>query len=106
MLRALRVGRRTRGHLLRERYGSGASNSFADTFAFQAIAAAVVGGTSIFGGARAVWRAVVGVLILALIGNGFNLLGIDPTYQLAVQGVLIFAAVAGTSPSGAGSRSA
>ena len=33
------------------RYGSGASNSFADTFAFQAIAAAVVGGTSIFGGA-------------------------------------------------------
>jgi ribose transport system permease protein len=77
------------------RYGSGASNSFADTFAFQAIAAAVVGGTSIFGGAGAVWRAVVGVLILALIGNGFNLLGIDPTYQLAVQGVLIFAAVAG-----------
>ena len=63
--------------------------------AFQAIAAAVVGGTSIFGGAGAVWRAVVGVLILALIGNGFNLLGIDPTYQLAVQGVLIFAAVAG-----------
>ena len=77
------------------RYGSGASNSFSDTYAFQAIAAAVVGGTSIFGGAGAVWRAVVGVLILALIGNGFNLLGIDPTYQLAVQGVLIFAAVAG-----------
>lgn len=77
------------------RYGSGASNSFSDTFAFQAIAAAVVGGTSIFGGAGAVWRAVMGVLILALIGNGFNLLGIDPTYQLAAQGVLIFAAVAG-----------
>ncbi len=77
------------------RYGSGASNSFSDTLAFQAIAAAVVGGTSIFGGAGAVWRAVVGVLILALIGNGFNLLGIDPTYQLAAQGVLIFAAVAG-----------
>ena len=77
------------------RYGSGASNSFSDTYAFQAIAAAVVGGTSIFGGAGAVWRAVVGVLILALIGNGFNLLGIDPTYQLAAQGVLIFAAVAG-----------
>ena len=38
---------------------------------------------------------MIGVLILALIGNGFNLLGIDPTYQLVVQGVLIFAAVAG-----------
>lgn len=77
------------------RYGSGASNSFADTYAFQAIAAAIVGGTSIFGGSGAIWRAVIGVLILALIGNGFNLLGIDPTYQLAAQGVLIFAAVAG-----------
>jgi ribose transport system permease protein len=77
------------------RYGSGASNSFSDTIAFQAIAAAVVGGTSIFGGSGAVWRGVVGVLILALIGNGFNLLGIDPTYQLTAQGILIFAAVAG-----------
>ena len=35
------------------------------------------------------------MLILALIGNGFNLLGIDPTYQLTAQGILIFAAVAG-----------
>ena len=73
------------------RYGSGASNSFADTFAFQAIAAAVVGGTSIFGGAGAVWRAV------GRPDPGADrqrlLLGIDPTYQLAVQGVLIFAAV-------------
>lgn len=87
------------------RYGSGASNSFSDTIAFQAIAAAVVGGTSIFGGSGAVWRAVVGVLILALIGNGFNLLGIDPTYQLAAQGVLIFAAVAGDQYLRGGSRS-
>ncbi len=77
------------------RYGSGAPNAYPDTFAFQAIAAAVVGGTSIFGGEGAVWRGTVGVLIIALIGNGFNLLGIDPTYQLAAQGVLIFAAVAG-----------
>jgi ribose transport system permease protein len=59
----------------------------------QAIAAAVVGGTSIMGGEGAIWRAVLGVLILAMIGNGFNLLGINPTYQQIVQGLLILLAV-------------
>jgi ribose transport system permease protein len=58
-----------------------------------AIAATVVGGTSIMGGEGTMGKAVVGVLILALIGNGFNLLGIDPTYQLVVQGLLILLAV-------------
>ena len=61
--------------------------------ALQAIAAAVVGGTSIMGGQGAIWRAVLGVLILAMIGNGFNLLGIDTIYQQIVQGLLIMLAV-------------
>lgn len=59
-----------------------------------AIAAAVLGGVSIMGGEGAVWRAVLGILILTMIGNGFNLLGIDTTYQLVVQGALILLAVA------------
>ena len=59
-----------------------------------AIAAAVVGGTSILGGEGAVWRGVLGVLTLALIGNGFDLLSINTTYQQLVQGVLILLAVA------------
>ena len=59
-----------------------------------AIAAAVIGGTSILGGEGAIWRAVLGVLLLAMIGNGFNLLNIDTTYQQIVQGVLIMLAVA------------
>jgi ribose transport system permease protein len=58
-----------------------------------AIAAAVVGGTSLRGGEGAIWRAVLGVLFLAMIGNGFNLLGIDTIYQQIVQGVLIVIAV-------------
>ncbi len=61
--------------------------------ALQAIAASVVGGTSIMGGQGAIWRAVLGVLILAMIGNGFNLLGIDTIYQQIVQGLLIVLAV-------------
>lgn len=61
--------------------------------ALDAIAASVVGGTSIMGGQGAIWRAVLGVLILAMIGNGFNLLGIDTIYQQIVQGLLIVLAV-------------
>ena len=58
-----------------------------------AITAVIVGGTSIFGGEGAVWRTVVGVMLLQTIGNAFNLLGVDPTYKQVVQGVLILAAV-------------
>jgi ribose transport system permease protein len=59
-----------------------------------AISAAVVGGTSILGGDGAVWRGVLGILLLAIIGNGFNLLNVDTTYQQIVYGGLILLAVA------------
>jgi ribose transport system permease protein len=57
------------------------------------IAAIVLGGTSILGGEGAVWRTILGVLLLAMIGNGFNLLNIDPMYQQIVQGAIILLAV-------------
>lgn len=63
------------------------------TLALGAVAAIVVGGTSIWGGEGAVWRTVLGVLLLAMIGNGFNLLQVDPTYQQILQGLIILAAV-------------
>lgn len=59
-----------------------------------ALAAVAVGGSSITGGEGAVWRTVLGVFLLALINNGFNLLGIDPTYQQVMQGSLIILAIA------------
>lgn len=59
-----------------------------------AIAAIVIGGTSIYGGEGAVWRSVLGVLLIALINNGFNLLSINPFYQSVVQGAIIIVAVA------------
>jgi len=58
-----------------------------------AIAATVIGGTSILGGEGAIWRTVVGVLLLRLIGNGFNLLNVPPFYQSIFQGVIIIFAV-------------
>ncbi len=57
------------------------------------IATTVLGGTSIFGGEGAIWRTVLGVLLLAMIGNGFDLLGLSATYQQIVEGTLIIVAV-------------
>lgn len=45
---------------------------------FTVLAGIVVGGTSILGGEGTVWRTVLGVLFIALIGNGYDLLGLNP----------------------------
>ena len=61
---------------------------------FEAIAAVILGGTSIMGGAGAVWRSMAGVLLLALIGNGFNILNVNPFFKDLTTGVIIVLAVA------------
>jgi ribose transport system permease protein len=60
---------------------------------FTVLAGIVVGGTSILGGDGAVWRTVVGVLFIALIGNGSDLLGLNPLYDQIALGVIILLAV-------------
>lgn len=80
------------GLILASRAGS-ANSSMATDLVFTAIAAAVIGGTSILGGEGAIWRAVIGAFLLTLIGNGFNLLGWNTTYQQIVEGCLILFAV-------------
>jgi ribose transport system permease protein len=58
----------------------------------QAIAAVVIGGTSLFGGRGAMFGTVVGVFIPAILRNGFIILGIRPFWQqVAVGAVLILA---------------
>lgn len=58
-----------------------------------AIAAVVIGGTSIMGGEGAVWRTLIGVLLLQLISNGFNILNVPPFYQVMFQGFVIMFAI-------------
>lgn len=60
----------------------------------EAIAAIILGGTSIKGGVGAVWRSVVGVFLIALIGNGFDIMNINSQLKDLVTGVIILAAVA------------
>jgi len=57
-----------------------------------AIAAAVVGGTSLFGGRGTAWAALLGALVIGSINNGVQLLGLSTEVQyFATAGVLIFA---------------
>lgn len=60
-----------------------------------AIAAAILGGTSLFGGAGSAFKSVIGALILAVLSNGFNILNVGSEWQQMVQGVVILVA-AGT----------
>jgi D-xylose transport system permease protein len=57
-----------------------------------AIAAAVVGGTSLFGGRGTAWAALLGALVIGSINNGVELLGLSTEVQyFATAGVLVFA---------------
>lgn len=80
------------GVLISSRVGTGQSDSGTDLL-FIVIAGIVVGGTSIMGGMGAIWRTALGVLFVAMINNGFTLLGLNPTYEQIVQGALILLAV-------------
>jgi ribose transport system permease protein len=75
--------------------GSGSSDTsgLGGQLALLAIAGVALGGTSIFGGVGAVWRTVVGVLLLGMITNGFDLLAISDYWQNIVRGILIILAV-------------
>jgi ribose transport system permease protein len=64
------------------------------TVALDSIAAVVIGGTSLYGGEGAMWRTLVGVLILATMNNLFSSLSIATPTQMIIKGVVVVAAVA------------
>jgi ribose transport system permease protein len=58
-----------------------------------AITAVVVGGASLFGGQGNVWNVLIGALIIAVIRNVLDLVGVEPFYQTVAVGVLILLAL-------------
>ncbi len=62
-------------------------------YELDAIAAVVIGGTSVSGGQGSVFKTLIGVLLLAVIGNTFNLMGIPVYSQLIIKGAIILVAV-------------
>ena len=63
------------------------------SFAIDSIAATALGGTQLSGGLGGVTGPVTGVLFLALLGNGLNLLNISTYYQMIIKGALLILAV-------------
>jgi len=62
-------------------------------FTFEVVTAAIVGGTSLFGGVGSVMGSVFGVLSVKVIENCINLSGVSYHLYLAVQGLVILAAI-------------
>lgn len=72
----------------------GAAESLAGvSFETFAIASAIIGGTSFFGGVGKIGGVVVGGLIIGVINNGLNILNVPTFYQQIVMGTLIIASV-------------
>jgi ribose transport system permease protein len=66
-----------------------ASPSMANAYELQAIAAAVVGGASLFGGRGSVLGTVCGAVLFTTMANAAVLLGIDPFWEMVLVGLLI-----------------
>jgi D-xylose transport system permease protein len=72
--------------------GVSAQSSGMGTLLLEAITAAVVGGTSLFGGRGSPWSALFGALAITSISNGIDLLGLGTEVKLATQGIVLILA--------------
>lgn len=80
------------GVVLASRLASG-QPSTGEGYETDAIAAAVLGGISFFGGTGSVGGLLIGVLIIGLISNGLNLMHVNSYWQFVLKGIIIIAAV-------------
>ncbi len=62
-------------------------------YELEAIAAVVLGGTSLSGGSGKIAGTALGALIIGVLGNALNLLNVSSYYQMMIQGAVILAAV-------------
>ncbi len=63
-------------------------------FELDVIAAAVIGGTSLFGGVGTLFGTLIGAFIMGTLSNGMNLVGVDPYLQQVIKGLVFVLAVA------------
>jgi ribose transport system permease protein len=80
------------GIIVTSRLDSGQPN-IGVSYELDAIAAVVLGGTSLSGGKGSIMGTVFGALIIGVLNNGMNLLNVSPYYQLIVKGLVILLAV-------------
>jgi ribose transport system permease protein len=71
----------------------GANGNWGTGYELDAIAAVVLGGTSLMGGIGSIWGTVVGALIIGLMNNGLTIVGLSSFWQYVAKGVVIVLAV-------------
>lgn len=79
--------------LLSSRLNSISSSNAGNAYELDAIAAVVIGGTSMSGGSGTVIGTVIGAIILGIINNMLNMMGVSPYLQGTVKGLVIIFAV-------------
>ena len=72
---------------------SSAQTNAGTGYELDAIAATVLGGTSLSGGAGSMLGTMLGTLVIGVINNGMNMLSVPYFYQLIVKGIVILLAV-------------
>lgn len=80
------------GIIVTSRIGSASPNA-GSGFELDAIAAVVLGGTSLAGGEGSIVGTIIGAVIIGVLNNGLNLMNVSPFYQLIVKGLVILLAV-------------
>ncbi|MCI6152186.1 ABC transporter permease [Fusobacterium perfoetens] len=72
---------------------STATPTAGEGYDMDAIASVVIGGTSVNGGEGSVLRTIIGVLLMSVISNSFNLIGVNIYFQYIFKGIIILIAV-------------
>ena len=80
------------GVIITSRIASASPNA-GTSFELDAIAAVVIGGTSLAGGEGKITGTLIGALIIGVLNNGLNLMNVSPFYQSIVKGLVILIAV-------------
>src|SRR6185437_3133248 len=81
------------GVLSAARLGSATTITGSADTNLNAIAAAIIGGTSLFGGRGSAWSAVLGVLVISAISSGLTLLNLDSSVRYMITGAVLLLAV-------------
>jgi ribose transport system permease protein len=78
--------------ILTARLRSAQPNS-GEGYELDVIASVVIGGTSLYGGRGSIWGSFTGAMLIGVLSNGLNLMGVSPYLQPLIKGVVIVVAV-------------